>query len=262
MFNTLSREQLHYLAPSIFTEGQAERTSDKYQHISSISILDKLSDEGFVPVSSQQSNVRLANRKSYAKHLIRLRHQNARPTQSGLYPEIVLVNSHDGLSSYRLMSGLFRMVCANGLIVGSTHDEVRVRHLGDITGNVIEGTYRVIDTAQQTLSMVGEMESKLLSVDEKLSFAERAHELRFAESDNLMVNAQSLLRPKRAKDQNSDLFTTFNVIQENLIRGGLVGIRHDNRGRRRYGRSREVKSIDRNVAINQKLWQLSLEYLK
>jgi uncharacterized protein DUF932 len=30
---------------------------------------------------------------------------------------LILLNSHDGTSSYQLMSGVFRIVCRNGLIV-------------------------------------------------------------------------------------------------------------------------------------------------
>ncbi len=42
---------------------------------------------------------------------------------------LILLNSHDGTGSYQLMSGVFRIVCRNGLIVseGEAH-MIRVPH--------------------------------------------------------------------------------------------------------------------------------------
>ncbi|EBA7968526.1 DUF945 domain-containing protein, partial [Salmonella enterica] len=34
-------------------------------------------------------------------------------------PEIILLNSHDGSSSYQMVPGLFRFICTNGLVCGS-----------------------------------------------------------------------------------------------------------------------------------------------
>ena len=82
--------------------------------------------------------------------------------------ELVLINSHDGLSSYRLMAGLFRVVCANGMIAGQSYDEIRIKHQGDVIGNVIEGTYKVIETANKMLDVSDDMASIHLNDDEKM----------------------------------------------------------------------------------------------
>ena len=103
MFNTLSAERLKQVVPSVFTENGAEGTSDKYQHISTAKVVDALLAEGFMPTQAMQCNCRKPDNKAYTKHLLRFRHVDARPTASGLFPEIVLINSHDGLSSYRLI---------------------------------------------------------------------------------------------------------------------------------------------------------------
>ena len=140
MSNFITLDTLQRKAPSIFTEDSADRTSEKYQHISTSTIINGLMQEGFFPTWVGQSNSRLANKKAYSKHMIRFRHRDTKPSFSQLFPELVLVNSHDGLSSYRLNAGLFRLVCSNGLVAGHSYDEIRVRHQGDIVNNVIEGT--------------------------------------------------------------------------------------------------------------------------
>ncbi len=137
MINALNLETLQRKVPSIFSEDSAERTSDKYQHISTFKIIEGLMKEGFVPTWATQSGSRLENKKGYAKHMIRFRHQEAKLALNQLFPEIVLINSHDGLSSYRLMSGVYRLVCSNGLVAGYSYGDIRVRHQGNIMHDVI-----------------------------------------------------------------------------------------------------------------------------
>ena len=59
-------------------------------------------------------------------------------------PEIILLNSHDGSSSYQMLPGLFRGVCTNGLVCGQSFGEVRVPHKGNVVEKVIEGAYEVL----------------------------------------------------------------------------------------------------------------------
>ncbi|MNG31048.1 hypothetical protein D3C84_1167890 [compost metagenome] len=59
--------------------------------------------------------------------------------------------------------------------------------------------------------------------------------------------------PRRAEDRASDLWTTFNRVQENTIKGGL-------RGRNKQGRrttTRAVNGIDQDVKLNRALWVLA-----
>lgn len=142
MNQILTRESLLRTAPSVFTSQAHFETSDKYQQISTISIINALEHEGYYPVWAAQSKSRNQEHRPFAKHLVRFRHQSNFNSRE-LFPELVLVNSHDGLSSYRLNAGLFRLVCSNGLVAGTTYNEVRVKHQGDILGNVIEGTFSV-----------------------------------------------------------------------------------------------------------------------
>ena len=45
-------------------------------------------------------------------------------------PEIILLTSHDGTSSYQILDGIFRYICSNGLICGEIGNVVKVRHSG------------------------------------------------------------------------------------------------------------------------------------
>ena len=260
-FQTLSHDNLRKLAPSIFAESGSTKTSDKYSHISTIQVIDALANEGYLPVKAVQSRSRIEEKKGFAKHCVRFRHISTVPTlNGGLFPELVLTNSHDGLSSYKLQSGLYRLVCSNGMVSGEKHREIRVKHQGDIVGNVIEGTYEVMRDSDLLLDSAATMTNIQLSNEEKQIFAEAVHELYFDGNESPLVEAikpEQFLKLRRNADRKDDLFTTFNRAQENVIRGGLSGYYTD--AKRGFVRTstREIKSIDKNNSLNRALWTLA-----
>ena len=261
MLQALPLETLKIRVPSIFTTEGAAHTSEKYKHISTIEVVNGLMKEGFMPVKATQSRTRIADKKAYTKHMLRFRHVDSKPTVGGLFPEIVLVNSHDGLSSYKLMAGIFRLVCSNGLVAGNTFRQVRVKHQGDVIGNVIEGTYEIVSEANRALEHTDKMGAVILSPEEKLIFAESVHQIRFDGDESLAKQAiipAKFLQPRRYQEQGKhDLFSVMNIVQENVIRGGLRGIAKDSQGYRKQVVTREIKSIDQNNALNRAIWTLA-----
>lgn len=261
MMRTLDRYELMKTAPSIFSECGSEKTSGKYAHISTIQVIDALELEGYLPVKVNQSASRSENKKSYAKHCVRFRHRDTIPTVGGeLFPELILTNSHDGLSSYKLQAGLFRLVCSNGMVAGNNHKEIRVRHQGNIIDNVIEGTYEVMKSSDLLLESSDKMSSLILNADEKQIFAEAVHEIYFDGNESSIVGAikpEQFLKVRRGVDRSDDLFTVFNRAQENAIRGGLSGYYRDEKRHLKRTTTRAVKSIDKNNSLNRALWTLA-----
>lgn len=187
-----------------------------------------------------------------------MRHRSRTDT-AGQAHEIILVNAHDGTSSYQMISGVFRFVCANGLFAGDAFEEVKVRHTGDAVGQVIEGAYTVLEDADAIMADVAEMQGTRLTEREQGALAKAAHVLRFDDPDTAPISADRLLAPRRRADGGDDLWSTFNRVQENVIRGGLSGISRDAQGRRRRRTVREVTGIDQTKALNRALWTLAEE---
>ena len=63
-----------------------------------------------------------------------------------------------------------------------------------------------------------------------------------------------MLTIRRREDTGNDLWSVFNRVQENTVRGGLR-FRNEETGRR--NRTREVKGIDQNIRLNRALWELA-----
>lgn len=261
--NFLSNDQLARVAPSVFAESAHESRSSRYSYIPTSKVVDGLRSEGFAPVRVQVSRVRDDGRKGFEKHMIRFRHVDSLVKSVGdVFPEIVLVNSHDGSTSYKLSAGLFRLVCSNGLVVSQGDiDEVRVKHSGkSIVDDVIEGSYRVLHQSQIGVETASRWSQLQLTDGEANALALGAHHLRFADAAGEIdtpIQPAQLLAPRRSDDRKNDLWTTFNRVQENVIRGGLHAYARDNSGRRRRVSTREVKGIDGNINLNKAMWKLA-----
>lgn len=260
----LTEDELYKLAPSIFAVDAHESRSARFRPIPTIEVLRGLAEEGFVAVGARQSTARDEGKALHTKHLIRLRRidADAKYTVGGTTLEMLLKNANDGTSAYDLMAGMFRIICANSLVAQtSTVDAVKVRHSGEVTGKVIEGTYRVLESATTLLEAPERWSALKLEREEALAFAEAAHVLRFGDADGNVktpVKPLALLAPRRREDTEPNLYNVFNVVQENVIKGGLRDWIRDEQGRRiRRTTTREVKGIDQDVKLNKALWVLT-----
>jgi hypothetical protein len=248
-------------APSIFAEGKHASRSERYTYIPTIDVLRGLHREGFEPFMVAQGRSRIEGKTEYTKHMIRMRHAGqarARPEAN----EIILINSHDGASSYQLLSGIFRFICTNGLVVGDVSNDIRIKHKGDIRGEVIEGAFRVLDDFEIVDESTDAMKAIELKPEEERAFARAALTLRYGEQTEgqppAPITAEQLMQARRPEDAGNSVWANLQRVQEHVTRGGLRG--RTVQGRRMH--TREVASIDRNVALNRALWVLADEMRK
>ncbi|NYH14052.1 DUF932 domain-containing protein [Paraburkholderia bryophila] len=250
----LSDDQIRRVAPSIFAEGKYDSRSERYTYIPTIDVLRGLRNEGFQPFMVCQTRVRDQDKREFTKHLIRM--CPASEITGEDVNEIILLNSHDGTSSYQMLGGTYRFVCQNGMVAGETVGEVRVPHKGNIVQNVINGAFDVLDGFDLIREQKDGMKAVTLDRDEQQAFAHSALALRYDPTDAdapAPITESQLLSVRRFEDRRDDLLTVFNRTQENLTKGGL-------HGRSRTGRSmstRPITGIDQNVKLNRALWMLA-----
>jgi hypothetical protein len=250
--NPLSDDQIYAVAPSVFAEEKHESRGERYTFIDTRAILDGLRREGFMPYEVRQTRVKDESKVGYAKHLIRYRHPDIKERFGGV-PEIITINSHDGTSAQRIIMGFFRYICGNGMIIGDIQEDIRIPHRGNIVDNVIEGAFRVVDEIKGKDSVIDEMASIQLNKGEQLLLADTAARVRWSHADHIPVEAPTLLQEVRAEDRGSDLWSRFNVVQENLLKGGVAG----RAATGRHVTTRAIQGVNENVRVNRALWNLA-----
>jgi Domain of unknown function (DUF932) len=176
--------------------------------------------------------------------------------------EIILINSHDGASSYQMLAGVFRFVCCNGLVVGTVANDIRIPHKGNIQNDVIDGAFRVLEDFESVDASTEGMKAIELKPEEERAFATAALALRYGERTEgqppAPITPDQLVEARRPEDLGHSLWTTFQRVQENTLRGGQSG--RSVQGRRLQ--TRAVGSIDRSVNLNRALWVLAEEMRK
>ena len=249
----LTHTQLYEQAPALFTEEPHYEVSDKYHFIPTIEVINEIKQHNWYPVKVQEATVRDLYKEGYQRHLVRFRHFDdlLNPKENAV--ELLLFNSHDRTTAFSISAGIYRFVCANGLVIAdSVFESYKIRHIGDRDDDLSNAIYKIIQVKPLLEHKIESFGSLLLQEAEKRSFAKAAIPLRFDE--HLEVDPDDLIVPHRAEDEKDDLYTTMNVVQENLLRGDISGINKET-GRRFT--SREITSISKDVEVNQGLWDIA-----
>lgn len=250
----LSNAQLRTVAPSIFAPTPWQKMSERYRFIPTSEVVTILGAKGFRPVKAAQSRSRIPGKADYTRHMIRFRHDEfLNPQYIGQeMPELVLSNSHDGTAAYRFNAGIFRLVCMNGMVVATADfGGISVRHKGgeDFSERIIDATYQIIEETPRTLQQIDAWKQMQLNPPQMEALATAAVEL----LDKPTITPDQLLTTRRSEDRKNDLWTVFNRVQENIMKGGI-------RSRTETGRrttTRPVKSVEKDIKLNKALWTLT-----
>lgn len=236
---------------AVLAATRAPTLSDRYQFVDTRAIIDRISQEGWQVASAQVAAPRKRD-SLFAKHMIDFRHPDFQEI-NGAVPRILLVNSHDGSSSARVLAGVFRFVCSNGMVVGTTTGREIVRHTGDAAADLIHRVQQLAKNTSKLYSQIDTWSKKQLTAPQRNEFARFAAQLRWGDAQRFQP--EDLLQVRRAEDDRGDLWTTFNRVQENTVRGGIEGFSRSGRA----ATSRPLSDITRTVDYNAQLWQLAEE---
>ncbi len=252
----LSNNQLIEIAPAIGATAPHSDVSEWYSFVPTTKAVDLLRDSGWLPVSAEQSSVRSEEREGFQKHMIRFIQPHLDAGSERV--DLVLFNSHDRGCAFKLIASVWRKVCGNGLMVASELANFSHRHVGFKPEIFVESAQVIADQASEISYQVNDMKVIDLSPDERGVFALSAHSLLYDDAEQAPIRPDQLLKERRYDDKGKDLWSTFNVIQENVMKGGIRGSRFNPETNRIQRTStRKVKSLDRNIKLNQALWTLT-----
>ena len=105
----------------IYATAKGTNTSDNFKFQDSQVIINALQSSGFYLDDTSIGNPRKDENKGFQKHLMIFRSGWGETKIDDNNELTILVqNAHNGTSSVRFSIGIYRAVCANGLIVGDT----------------------------------------------------------------------------------------------------------------------------------------------
>ena len=256
----LTKSEIRQKASSIFTAQGAPGTSDKYAHIPTDRIIDDMQVLGWGVVDAKQVKARKG--EGYQKHLIVFRNNDIQITSEDgdtVFPQILLTNSHDGKNAFTFTAGLFRMVCENGLVVSSREFEnMKIRHYGYSFEELQDTIKSMVEKLPLTVESLNKFRAVELSQEQALEFTKKALTTRFSDEEinNIQIDLNELLTPTRPQDRGNDLWSVYNFVQEKIIHG-MFDYKYGVKSRK----ARKIKNFKQDLVINEKLYDLALEYV-
>ncbi len=205
----MTTEMIKSVAPSAFSKTHSSSMSDRYVFVPTFELLDKFQEEGWNVSSAKQTG-----RGSHSMHEIRMRNGQM-PKVGDSFFEAIIRNSHNGTMKFSVSSGLFRLVCSNGLSVPTSISEsFSIRHTNFNMGDVRELTDNFAKKLPTIQHSMEKMMDKELTTKEKIHLTKEALKLRFADPEMLSKQTiDSILTPNRPEDDGNSLWNVFNTIE-------------------------------------------------
>lgn len=255
----LTLDTIRSRAPAVFTREGSPSTSNLFAAVSTADILERMFGAGFIASRAQQVGT-----TNYGYHMVTLRHPDHRPMADGTVPEIILTNAADGSRSFRLRLGLFRFVCANGLVAGNQFGDWYVDHRSDAPERALDLAHMAGYELEKLAAWCEQAQSLPVGEEWRRAYARRAAAIRWAGPlgtvDPVGVeDSEALLVTRRLEDIPLNVWNTYNVVQENMVRGGTVHT-IGTTGRRTL--AKPISSLQRDLEINTKLFDLTTHMMK
>jgi len=137
----------------------------------------------------------------------------------GMLPQITVINSVDKSSAFKIVGGVFRLVCTNGLVAGTIFDSERIIHR---QGPTFERKYnslpeRIVALIEDTVvaaQAFEELATQELTADQMVAITGNLTMSRKAKAKTI----ENILLPetRRTADQGDNVWSLFNLVNENL----------------------------------------------
>ena len=215
---------------------------------------------GWTPINAYRVASR-GQRTGTGRHMVKFVNYDFMQEGKTEYPELLLTNSHDGTTAFKLDVGIFRLVCSNGMVVKSQDfGSMKVRHYGYDFETIKGAVNDLVEQIPDYLKQVEDMKEQKLEREQMLEFARQAAMLRMTKVNESaideVVDVEDLLESTRKEDEGDGLWEVFNRLQEKVVNGKFnyaLG--------KKERKARPVKGFKSQVKLNQDLWELASSYL-
>jgi hypothetical protein len=204
------------------------------------------------------SKVKELKNEGYQKHVMVFKHHDFKIDDDNIL-QLLVTNSHNGTTSVKFDLGIFRTVCSNGLVVGDKLNSIRVLHRGNnFEDNLKRAIEFMIDNSDNAIDKVKRFREIILNPSQIVQFGNAALSKRFEDSRNKINRVDQIGTVKRLGDQGNDLYTVYNRIQEDVIRGKFHYVieTEDKKGniKLKSRTARPINSIDKSTELNKFCW--------
>lgn len=258
----MSLEDIRKAAPQIFASSPRPGVSAKYSFLPTARIIEDMDRLGWKVQSAQSNRNRSKVNAEFGNHVVKFFHPDIfmRDQDGGVeaYINVVVMNNHTGMGSFKFEVGIFRLVCSNGLIIKDKDmGSFNLRHTGYSFEDLRETMNQVIDKLPDVVGRINEYNRVIMSKEAQADFAQKAFALRsYQERPLTEEELAEFLQPRRKEDEGDSLWTVLNRVQESVLKGGY----HITNAKNKIRKAKSIKNIQKDLELNQQVWDLALQY--
>lgn len=261
-FQPLMEAELRNLAPSIYTDHAASRTTDQYSYTSTSKILEDLNSLGWFPVRAQERRVKKDSNKGFQRHVVYLRNKNfyipgAEEGTTEAFPEICIINSHDGFNAFKFSTGLYRVACSNGLVIQSEKfGDFRLVHKGYSFSELERMLDEAVSQIPLLVKRVKIMQDRMMTADEIADFTKKAVKIRekYSYGTKFDASVEDVNQALRDEDKGDNLWKVYNRVQEKMLNGGFINTENNRK-------AKKIVYLDKILWLNKDLFELTEGYI-
>jgi len=249
----------------IIQEGAHHRTSDKYKFQNTDTLINRLEGRGLEVIGKSFAKPRKAENLGFQKHIVLLSNDEMQLDDTNKL-QLLVTNNHMGTGSLQLDLGIYRTVCANGLVVGDNLFHHSIAHRGGFFyDKVDEAVEQLFERMPNIVAHIRNLQETDTTVGQRSDYIQAVAAKLLGDRENLhRINFRDF-NPRRQEDLATDAYTVYNRIQEVALKGGLryQSIIQTPEGdvTLRNNTTRKVKSIDRQLSLNKYCWDKATELL-
>ena len=266
----LTTDEIKDQAPVIFAGGPTREVSERYVYADTPTIINDMDKLGW---KVRQVGQRKARKEAtyFSPHFVRFANPDYRIKGNGgdySFPEVVMKNRYDGLGAVEFMAGVFRLVCSNGMVIATqSFGEYKLNHRGYSFDEMRKLVGDRVVSIEEQVQVMNQMKDTDLMKEQQRELAMQGLLIRgqVAEKDKSKyaglidtLTLDEILNPKRDEDRGSDLWNTFNRVQESITHGDFrvqLGINAKVR------KGRAITSFERDLQFNKELFTAATELI-
>ena len=259
--SALTLEEVKQLAPQAFATAPKPGVSAKYSFLPTSRIIEDMDRLGWKVSEAKANRYRSSVNQEFGNHVIKFFNPDVFiKDQDGnveSYINIVVMNNHTGMGSFKFELGIFRLVCANGLIVKDKDmGGFNIRHSGYSFEELQVTLNEAIERLPDLVGRINQFNQIIMSKEAQRDFAQKAFALR-SYQDRQMTEEEmnEFLAPRRVEDRGDSLWTILNRVQESVLKRGY----HITNKKNKLRRAKSIKDIRKDVQLNQQIWELGMQ---
>lgn len=267
----LTEDEIRQRCPLVFaTSPTNSKVSEKYTVANTYTVIQDMEKLGWKVVRAAQRRATKKSSGRFSYHMVALQNPDIKITKQvdggeeivECFPQIILTNSHDGLSCFQFRVGLYRCICSNGLVISDAElSEFKIRHIYYSFENLRAVVGRILEALPSKVERMSQMSNVLLSEDQKLDFAKKALSIRKGvKEEELQADEETykdLLTPVRKEDEGDSLWNVYNVLQEKIVKGGYTTAEEGKKARK----VRKVTSFIKELDFSRRIDEVAQSYL-